>query len=116
MYPLPSHVDSAGAAQASFAAHKQGKFKEMHEILFANQHEQQADKLDGYAKKIGLNLKKYKADFTAASAMVANDKKEGEASDVHGTPSVYINGYHYEGPNVEKYIKMAIDEAIALSR
>lgn len=116
MYPLPSHVDSAGAAQAAFAAKEQGKFKEMHEMLFANQQEQQSDKLDAYAKKIGLNMKKFKADYAASEPLVAKDKKEGEDAKVHGTPSVYINGYHYEGPNIEKYLKMAIDEAIALSR
>jgi protein-disulfide isomerase len=116
MFPLAAHVDSPGAAAAALAAHRQGKFKAMHELLFSDQTSQKKPKLDEYAKQIGLDMAKYEADFEAADKQIQADKAEGTAAGVKGTPTVYINGVLWEGPPGANYLKMWLEEEIALNR
>jgi len=113
MFPLASHKDSGAAAQAALAASKQGRFKEMHAMLFENQFAHKASDLTGYAKAIGLNMTQFEADMAAAKAIVDSDRAEGERVGIAGTPSLYINGSVYQGPDATKYMKMWIDEALA---
>jgi protein-disulfide isomerase len=115
-FPLAAHPDSPGAAQAALAAGKQGKYKEMHKLLFGNPYGHKKDKLDGYARQLGLDMAKFEADYKAAAAQVDADKKEGNAVGVQGTPSMFINGVLYEGPPVAKYMKMWIEEELAMNR
>jgi protein-disulfide isomerase len=116
MFPLAAHPDSAGAAQAALAAHAQGKFKEMHALLFADQFAHQRDKLDGYAKQIGLDMKRFAADFDAVVPKLEADKAEGNRVGVQGTPTIFLNGVLWEGPPAMKYMKMWVDEELALNR
>ncbi len=115
-FPLTSHVDSFGAAQAALAAHKQGKFPQMHHLLFTNQHEQKMADLTKYAESIGLDMKKWKADFKAVEPLVKADRQEGDDVQINGTPSIYIDGIAYEGPSHPKYFKMWLEEALAGAR
>jgi protein-disulfide isomerase len=115
-FPLPGHPNSDIAAQAAIAAGKQGKYKEMHELLFSDQHAHAQSDLDGYAAKLGLDMKKFAADFKAAEAGVAADKAEGIAAGVQGTPTIFINGVKWEGPPAAKYVKLWVDEELALNR
>lgn len=114
-FPLsgPGHENSPLAAQAALAANKQGKFDEMHAMLFANQHSHSMEDITGYATKIGLDMAKFKADFEAAKPVVEEDKAEGVKAGVMGTPAIYINGREYQGPNHPKYFKMWVKEALA---
>jgi protein-disulfide isomerase len=112
-FPLSAHPDSQGAAQAALAAHKQGKYDQMHEMLFADQHAHKMDSLKAYAGKIGLDMAQWTKDYEAAKPAVEADKAEGEAAGVTGTPAIYINGRVYEGPNHPKYFKMWLAEALA---
>lgn len=115
-FPLAAHEDSKGAAQGALAAHKQGKYLEMHELLFANPNAHKKDALVGYAKKLGLDMKKWESDYAAAEAQVNAEKKEGEDSGVASTPTLYINGREYGGPQWSKYVKMWIEEELAVNR
>lgn len=115
-FPLDSHEHSKGAAQAALAAGKQGKYHEMHDLLFDNQLAQTTEDLRSYANQLGLDMAQYEKDFAAAKTQVVADRKEGEVAGVQGTPSLYIGGYAYEGPDHPKYMKMWIAEALALSR
>ena len=54
-FPLSIHANAQIAHRASMAAKAQGKFWEMHDLLFANQQRVQKDDLVGYAKKLGLD-------------------------------------------------------------
>jgi protein-disulfide isomerase len=98
-YPLASHEHSEGAARAAVAAGKQGKFWEMHHLLFANQ-ESGLDRpiLLGLAKEIGLDEKKFVADLDseAAADAVNRDRKQAEKLELKGTPMIYLNGRHFE--------------------
>ncbi len=91
--PLKMHPHAEPAARAAWAAHQQGRFWPMHDLLFGNQDALGEDDLEGYAKKLGLDLAKWKADFTsqAAKDAIAKDYALGERSGVTGTPSLFIN-------------------------
>jgi thiol-disulfide isomerase/thioredoxin len=115
-FPLAAHEFSRGAAQAALAASKQGKFHEYHELLFKNQQAHKKDDLFGYAKSLGLDMAKFEADFAASSASVESDKKEGEDAHVDGTPTLFINGRKYQDPAVARYVKMWIEEELAVNR
>ena len=115
-FPLSAHPDSGPAAQAALAAHAQGKFKEMHALLFRNSPRHKLPALKAYAQQIGLDMDKFDADYAAAAARVTADKNEGISAEVASTPTTFINGIPYEAPHVADYIKIFIDEAAALRR
>lgn len=116
MFPLGKWPDSKSAAQAALAASKQGKFKEMHAVLFAKAPTHNKEAVLGYAKELGLDMAKFEADYTAAAAQVETDRTQGEAAGVESTPTVFFNDRKYEGPMNPKYIGMWIDEELAVNR
>src|SRR6185295_10830469 len=95
-FPLPAtmHPDAMSAAKAAVAAGKQGKFWEMHDLLFQNQRELGSDKLRDYAKKIGLDAEKWEKDYHSADVQAQVDKEmaECQAAGVTGTPTFFVNG------------------------
>ena len=115
-FPLPSHPDSKPAAQAALAAGKQGKFVEMHKILFAKPHRHKKSDVLAHAKSLGLDMKKFEADFASAAPRVLADVAEGDAAGIHGTPTLFINGRQYAGPMHPRYVKMWIEEELAVNR
>ena len=118
-FPLvDKHPNSRGAAQAALAAAKQGKFKEMHDVLFSHggeaaPDEQRREDIEKYAQEMGLDMKQFDADFDAVAPQVDADMKEGDAAGVDGTPTIFFNGRLYEGPAHPKYFKYWIDEELA---
>lgn len=115
-FPLPSHTHSKGAAQAALAAQAQGKFMEMHELLFDKAPMHRAPELLQYAKEMGLDMKKFEADFAATQPRVEADVAEGDKAGVMGTPTLFIAGRIYEGPAHPKYIRLWIEEELAVNR
>jgi protein-disulfide isomerase len=117
MYPLEGkHPDSKSAAAAALAANAQGKFKEMHEQLFAKMPEHNHERVTEYAKSIGLDIAKFEQAYAAAGAQIQSDQKQGEAAGVEATPTLFFNGRKYEGPMHKKYIEMWVDEELAVNR
>jgi protein-disulfide isomerase len=98
-FPLSFHNNAKPAAEAALAAHEQGKFWEMHDILFKNQQALSAADLEKYAQEIGLNMPKYKAavDSHKFAAQVDLDTKQGSAVGVEGTPAAFVNGHLVSG-------------------
>jgi len=94
-FPLSSiHDNAVAAAKATVAAGHQGKFWEMHDILFANNRELSYDKLKEYAGKIGLNVPLWEEDYQALDVQqaISRDLRTGKAADVDGTPAFFVNG------------------------
>lgn len=93
-YPLPAHEHADAAARASVAAQNQGKFWEMHDLLFTHQDALGNPDIEAYAKKLGLDLDKFRLDWVSADTKdrVAKDKELGGRVGVTGTPSIYVNG------------------------
>ncbi len=94
-FPLNMHARAEKAAIAAEAAHAQGKFWEMHDLIFDHQEMLEDEDLERYAGQIrGLDVAKWKADYEAEAAKlaVAKDRAIGEALEIQGTPAVFING------------------------
>jgi protein-disulfide isomerase len=117
MFPIESkHPDSRSAAQAALAAAKQGKFKEMHDVLFQKTPEHNHEAVSGYAKDLGLDMTKFEADYAAASAQVTADEKQAEALGVDSTPTIFIGDHKYDGPLGVKYLEAWVEEELAVNR
>jgi protein-disulfide isomerase len=102
------------AAEASMAAHAQGKFWEYHDKLFANQQALDRPSLDKYAQEIGLNMAKFKAamDQHLHKANIETDSKRGNEVGANGTPAFFINGRSLSGAQPFESFKTIIDEEI----
>lgn len=92
-YPLPIHPHGELASRAAIAAQNQGKFWEMHHLLFDNQERLEQADLERYAKQIGLDLPKYRVDFTAkeTTTRIEKEKKQADELGLDGTPMIFIN-------------------------
>ena len=98
--PLTSiHKNAMGAAIASEAAHKQGKFWEFHDKLFANQSKLELDSLKQYAKEIGLDTAQFEKDLSdpGTKKRVEVDMSEAGSFGITGTPSFFVNGHFLNG-------------------
>jgi protein-disulfide isomerase len=93
-YPLPMHPNAYQAALAAFAAQKQGKFWELHNLLFQNQAMLNETKIRKLAQSIKLNMLKFEADWKspAAKAHIVETKKDGDRVNLTHTPMVFLNG------------------------
>lgn len=98
-FPLKIHSNSEGAARAAFAAYKQGKFWEMHDVLFSAQGSPlDRERFSVMAVGLGLDIDKFDEDFASeeATAAIAADVKLAEQLGVDGTPAIFINGRFVE--------------------
>ena len=112
--PLPFHPHAMPAAKAAMAAGEQGKFWEMHDLLFKNQqHLEEAD-FENYAKQAGVNLDKWKADkdSPAVTTQIAEDQKVAQSVGANGTPTFFINGKEISGAQPFESFKAIIDEQL----
>lgn len=121
-FPLRTiHQNSQISAQAAEAAGMQGKFWEMHSLLFMNQtiwSSQPADVVQAtfadYAKQLGLNVEQFKKDMVSekAASLVDEDAKSGEASGVDSTPTFFLNNKQLKpqsNDDFRKSIRDAVD-------
>jgi protein-disulfide isomerase len=93
-FPLSFHQNAQVAAEASLAAHAQGKFWQYHDKLFADQSKLDRASLEATAKAVGLDMAAFKKalDDKTYAAAVAADLKLGEQVAVDGTPTLFLNG------------------------
>ena len=93
-FPLDSHPRALVAARAAEAARRQGKFWEMHDLLFEHQHELEDGDLERYAGMLGLDIERFKTDVSSDECVerVDADREEGKRLGIEGTPTIYING------------------------
>ena len=109
--PLGFHKQAEPAARATLAAHKQGKFWEMHDALFANQKGLSEDLYMKQAEKLGLDMDKFKADYNsdAIKKQVQEDAKLAAQHGITGTPGFFVNGVAVRGAYPFDHFKMIID-------
>jgi protein-disulfide isomerase len=112
-YPLSAHPHAMPAARAAVAAGNQGKFWEMHDLLFNHQTQLTDEDLDRYATQLELDLERFHADLRSAEvqANVEADRELGRRLDVDGTPTFFINGRRFrEGPQaLPAYIREELE-------
>ena len=113
--PLPFHADAPLASQAAVAAEAQGKFWQMHDILFKNQQNIKRPDLEKYAAEIGLDVAKFKKDIDAPATKkrVDDDLELGKKLGVQGTPNFFVNGRPVRGAVPYEQFKSAVDDELA---
>ena len=111
-FPLAeSHPHARLAAEAAGA---QGKFWEMHDMLFERQDALETEDLLSYAKSIGIDTVQFSHDLEAGTytKQVRDDFRNGVRSGVNGTPTFFVNGSRYDGSWAnEKAFTHALREA-----
>ncbi len=98
-FPLGFHPFAQLAAQAAEAARQQGKFWEMHDLLFANQNALAREDLLKHAETLKLDMPRFRRDLDseAIKKRIADEQAEGAAKHVEGTPTFFVNGKPYSG-------------------
>jgi protein-disulfide isomerase len=116
-FPLGS-LESQLAAQATLAAHKQGQFWGMHDLLFQNQTQISAARIERFARQLGLNFERFQADMASPEvvAAIARDRQEALAANISGTPAIFINGRTYLDDKSPAALSRAIDAALEESK
>lgn len=113
--PLSIHKNAPAAHAAAEAAHRQGKFWEMHDLIFGNQRELNAEKFFEYAAQLGLDVERFKKDFVSPEVKkrVDGDAKEAAGLGVTGTPGFFVNGRFVSGAKPFEEFKAMIDQELA---
>jgi protein-disulfide isomerase len=99
-FPLVnSHPHAQHAAEAAEAAGAQGKFWEMHDILFENQEALDDEDIVKYATTLGLDAHRMIGEVLSGAHIkrVREDFQSGARGGVNGTPTLFVNGVRYEG-------------------
>jgi protein-disulfide isomerase len=93
-FPLSGHERAMPAARAAEAAARQGKFWEMHDMLFEHQHELEDADFERYANALGLDMDKFRTDIVSSEvqARIDADRTEGDKLKLEGTPTIYVDG------------------------
>jgi len=110
-FPLDMHSQAAGAAAAAVAAQKQGKFWEMHDALFASHNDLSRPTILALASALGLDVKRFQADLDSPEVRkaVAHDQEDGFNIGVMSTPTLFIDGQHYNGMIKLETLKPILD-------
>jgi protein-disulfide isomerase len=113
-YPLPMHKESPLAHEAALAAADQGKFWEMHDLLFATQSKLTRDDLIAKAQQLNLDVARFTKDLDTHrfKPQVDQDRQEGNRLGVDGTPFFFINGHAISGGASLADFKKLIDAAL----
>jgi protein-disulfide isomerase len=98
-FPLPMHKNAEGAHRAAIAAGNQGKFFEMHDLLFADKTKRDEAAYKDMAAQLGLDVTKFMADWNseATKQKLADDKALCAGFGVSGTPNFFVNGRSMRG-------------------
>ncbi len=111
-FPLTTlHPMADAAARAAIAAKKQGKFWEMHDLLYDRQEKLNPENFPDWARELGLNVEQFQRDLTAPDvAQELSADVDQAMNDLHldGTPSLFFNGRRYIEANSEEALENAI--------
>lgn len=110
-YPLPQHQYAQITSQAAEAASLQGKFWEMHDLLYKEQATWSkstniTESLKGYATQLKLDLNKFNTDLPSAAIKdrIQRDVTSGNAYKIPGTPTFFLNGQEVQLPVTQQVL------------
>jgi protein-disulfide isomerase len=119
-FPLSNiHPNAFKAAEASLCANDQGKFWEIHDVMFQDQKRLAVKDLKATARRLGLNQKRFDAclDTGRHTEQVQDDLNEGKRVGVTGTPALFVNGVPIEGGAVSyDVVAKAIETELASAK
>jgi protein-disulfide isomerase len=110
-FPLVEiHPHALAAAEASEAAHAQGRFWPMHDLLFRGQKTLERADLEGYADDIGLEVERFRHELEAHVHLdrVETDRASALASGARGTPTMFVDGLPYRGSYERAELRRAL--------
>lgn len=112
--PLPMHNNAMIAAEASLAAHAQGKFWQMHDKMFENARALTREDLERYAQELGLDMARFRRSLDSHEFQREIEADQALAAQLgaRGTPSFFINGRPLRGAQPFEGFKTVIDEEI----
>jgi protein-disulfide isomerase len=116
--PLGFHKRAMAAAKAAMAAHLQGRFWGYHDLLFENQKTLEDEDLERFAKKLKLNMKRWRADkeSPAVKRKILHDQASMVGHGARGTPACFINGKMVSGAKPLDAFKAEVEAALDLAR
>jgi protein-disulfide isomerase len=109
--PLPFHEKAKPAAKAALAAKMQGKFWEMHDLLFKNQSQLGEEFFIKCAEDLKLDVAKFKTDMASPEVdkIIQEDTAQAQSLGVNGTPGFFVNGVLVSGAQPLPAFKSIID-------
>jgi protein-disulfide isomerase len=110
-FPLAQiHPHAQAAAEAAEAASAQGRFWEMHDLLYERQNALEDEDLMSYAGELRLDLGRFEMELAREvhAERIREDFMSGVRSGVNGTPTFFINGRRHDGG----YNLQSLSEAI----
>ncbi len=110
-----SHPHAEQAAEAAEAAAAQGRFWEMHDLLYENQRLLRDQDLRAYAEQLGIDVERFDKDLAehVHAPRVREDFMSGVRSGVNGTPSFYVNGARHDDSYDLDTLLAALERAAA---
>ena len=115
--PLPMHPNAPLASATTLAAGAQGKFWEMHDMVFENQRRQTREDMESFAEELGLDMGEFRAflDGDEGAAQIEADTALARQVGARGTPHFFINGRRLRGAQPVTAFQEVIDSEIALA-
>jgi protein-disulfide isomerase len=113
-----SHPHAEEAAEAAEAADSQGRFWQMHDLLYENQRHLRDEDLRAYAEQLGLDVELFDKELAehVHAERVHEDFMSGVRSGVNGTPTFFINGVRFDHSYEFDSLLAALERAAATSR
>ena len=113
-----SHPHAERAAEAAEAAAVQGKFWQMHDVLYENQRELRDEDLRTYAEQLQLDIERFDKEMAehVHAERIHEDFMSGVRSGVNGTPTFYINGVRHDDSYEAETLLDALERAATKDR
>ncbi len=110
-----AHPGATFMSRAAEAAHKQGRFWEMHDRLYDTPLPLNESHALAIAQGLGLDMEQFRKDLTSTetSRRVDEDIAEGKRNGVAGTPTIFVDGIRYDGAWDFHSMLEALDRPIA---
>ena len=114
-FPLSFHKRAINAHRAALAAGEQGRFWEMHDLIFQNPRALDAATMKQHASALGLDEARFEQSFASdrLAERIDRDVAEGRAAGVRGTPAFFINGRLLSGAQPFDRFKAIVEEELA---
>lgn len=112
-YLIKSHKNAKWAAEAALAAGEQGKFWQMHDLLFESYNKLGDVKIEHLALQLELDFDTLQKDMSGSTVQnqLQQDLSDAKKAKVSGTPTVFINGRHLKRRSMEGFSRI-IDEEL----